>query len=151
MTPVCEQDSGIDYTHPALGGGFGPGFKVDGGWDFTSNSPDPKDCLGHGTHVAGIIGADDRFVKGVAPKATLRAYKVFTCADGTTEDMAIAAFLRAHEEGADVINGSLGGDRPFPDSPIAVVLSRIQAEGTLIVVAAGNSGVQGKPSPRRIM
>lgn len=83
----------------------------------------------------------------MAPKATLRAYKVFTCADGTTEDMAIAAFLRAHEEGADVINGSLGGDRPFPDSPIALVLSRIQAEGTLIVVAAGNSGSQGMSPP----
>lgn len=59
-------DSGIDYRHPALGGGFGPGFKVAGGYDLAGddydglNTPVPDDdplteCLegGHGTHVAG--------------------------------------------------------------------------------------------------
>lgn len=62
-------DTGTDYKHPALGGGFGPGFKVAGGYDFVGdaytgfNTPvpdnDPLDqCAGHGTHVAGIIGAD---------------------------------------------------------------------------------------------
>lgn len=70
-------DSGIWYDHPDLGGGFGPGFKVAGGWDFVGNgawpdgpkepNPDPKDPLnsyldvGHGTHVAGIIVSTARF------------------------------------------------------------------------------------------
>lgn len=143
---VAIVDSGIDYTHPALGGGFGPGFKVESGYDFTTGSSDPIDCFGHGTHVAGIIGADDEFLKGVAPAARLRAYKVVGCQDGTTEDMAISAFLRAYEEGADVINGSLGANRPFPNNPISIVLSRIQEQGVLIVVAAGNSGVSGMRS-----
>lgn len=57
-------DTGIDYQHPTLGGGFGPGFKVAGGYDFVGdkygkgNNPpvpdnDPLDlCAGHGTHVS---------------------------------------------------------------------------------------------------
>lgn len=61
-------DSGIDYRHPALGGGFGPGFKVAGGYDLVgedydgTNTPIPDNdplasCLegGHGTHVAGTF------------------------------------------------------------------------------------------------
>ncbi|KAG8963824.1 hypothetical protein FRC00_004916, partial [Tulasnella sp. 408] len=57
---VAIIDSGVDYLHPALGEGFGPGFKVSHGTDFVgdeydgSNDPvpddDPMDCNGHGTH-----------------------------------------------------------------------------------------------------
>lgn len=55
-------DTGVDYRHPSLGGGFGPGFKIAGGWAFTAdngssiNSPDPLTICGgggHGTHVSG--------------------------------------------------------------------------------------------------
>ena len=71
---VAVIDSGIDYMHPALGGGFGKGFRVAYGHDFVgdaytgANEPtpdeDPRDCNdghggGHGTHVAGIIGAKE--------------------------------------------------------------------------------------------
>lgn len=57
---IAVVDSGIDYLHPSLGGGFGEGFKVESGWDFvgdnySTSSPDvlfpdddPIDCLGHG-------------------------------------------------------------------------------------------------------
>lgn len=49
-------DSGIDYTHPALGGGIGEGYPIIGGYDFTTSTKqpgsDPKDCIGHGTFVA---------------------------------------------------------------------------------------------------
>jgi hypothetical protein len=45
-------DTGIDYTLPELGGGFGAGKKVRGGYDFVHNSPDPMDDNGHGTSVA---------------------------------------------------------------------------------------------------
>lgn len=150
---IAIVDSGVDYTHPSLGGGFGPGFKVESGHDFVGDDwavglpyapdDDPKDCDGHGTHVAGIIASDYAEVPGVAPAARLRAYKVFGCGAGTYEDVIIAAFIRAHEDGADVINASLGSDRGFPDGPLAVVATAIQAAGTFVSIAAGNSGFAG--------
>lgn len=76
-------DTGVDYTHPALGGCFGPGCRVAYGYDFVGddyngmNMPtpdaDPMDnCNGHGTHVTGIIGAqdDELTFTGIAPKGT---------------------------------------------------------------------------------
>jgi hypothetical protein len=66
-------DTGIDYTHPDLGGGFGPGFKVIGGIDFVNGDYDPMDDENHGTHVAGIAAADGAGLKGVAPHAKLLA------------------------------------------------------------------------------
>src|SRR5262249_36127687 len=49
---VAVIDTGIDYRHPALGGGFGPGHKVIAGYDFADNDDDPMDTDGHGTGVA---------------------------------------------------------------------------------------------------
>jgi minor extracellular serine protease Vpr len=52
-------DDGVDFSHPALGGCFGKGCKVDRGWDFIAKAkPSVKAlCADHGTHVAGIVGA----------------------------------------------------------------------------------------------
>src|SRR5690606_9168328 len=59
---VAVIDTGIAYNHYALGGGVGPNNKVVGGWDFTENDWNFYDDQGpkaaHGTHVAGIIGAE---------------------------------------------------------------------------------------------
>ena len=74
-------DSGIDYMHPALGGGFGAGYKVIGGYDVVNQDDDPMDDHGHGTHVAGIVAAHGDSVIGVAPQSRLMAFKVLT-ADG---------------------------------------------------------------------
>ena len=81
---VAVLDTGIDYLHPGLGGGFGPGHRVRFGYDFVGDgylnggqlveSPDPyTDCHYHGTHVAGIIGGNHEEVGfvGVAPDVTL--------------------------------------------------------------------------------
>ena len=74
---VGEVDTGIDYNNPALGGGFGPAYRVIGGYDFANNDNDPTDDLGHGTHVAGIIGANDGdTLIGVAPDVKFLAVKV---------------------------------------------------------------------------
>jgi len=80
---VCVVDSGVDYNHPALGGGFGPGFKVVGGYDFCNwlwclgpNDPNPMDENGHGTHVAGIVASQDSTHRGIAPLANIAAVKV---------------------------------------------------------------------------
>ncbi|MEA2327175.1 MAG: minor extracellular serine protease Vpr, partial [Thermoanaerobaculia bacterium] len=73
---VAIIDTGIDYMHDALGKGFGPGFKVKGGWDFVNNDADPRDDNGHGTHVSGIVAGQSDVITGVAPDASLMAYKV---------------------------------------------------------------------------
>ncbi|KAH6665289.1 peptidase S8/S53 domain-containing protein [Plectosphaerella plurivora] len=151
---IAIVDSGVEYNHPALGGGFGPGFKFESGWDLVgpdylpgdSNlnpGPDPQDCLGHGTHVAGIVGSSQPEALGVAYNARFRSYKVFGCFDGTGSDIIIAAFLQAYEEGADVISGSLGNDNGFAESPMAIVINKIAEQGVLVVTAAGNSGELG--------
>src|SRR5689334_11913103 len=54
---IAVIDTGIDYTHPNLGGGFGPGHKVEGGYDFVDNDANPMDTYGHGTEVAGVLAA----------------------------------------------------------------------------------------------
>ena len=88
---------------------MGPGRKIVGGKDyvgvediskpFTPDS-DPMDCNGHGTHVAGIIGASPGNtvfnVTGVAPEAELMVYKVAGCSSSIDEDCAFPLALRYH-------------------------------------------------------
>ena len=103
------------YSHPALGGGFGEGYKVAFGRDLVGDSytgfntpvpdDDPMDCGGHGTHVSGIIGGVDPLLTGVAPNATLGMYKVFGCYGSVAEDVLITALNNAYE--------SEGSDRSF--------------------------------------
>ncbi|KAI8866193.1 hypothetical protein GQ42DRAFT_128543, partial [Ramicandelaber brevisporus] len=84
-------DSGIDYTHPDLGGCFGPGCRVQYGYDFVAKKDVPEECEGHGTHVAGIIGAQGSEVAGVAPEVTLGAYRVGSCFGEVEESDVVAA------------------------------------------------------------
>lgn len=57
---------------------------------------------------------------GVVPDSTLRSYKVFGRVASTYEDTIIAGFVRAFDDGADIISASLGYSSGFPDSRIAV-------------------------------
>ncbi|KAG9127742.1 hypothetical protein FRC07_010194 [Ceratobasidium sp. 392] len=153
-------DSGVDYTHPALGGKFGPGNKVAGGYDFVGDAytgtpggpaaqpdDDPLDqCNGHGTHVAGIVGANPNNpynISGVAYEATIKAYRVFGCAGSSPDDVIIAAMLRAHQEGCDILSMSLGGTEGWTEGAPAVVASSIADAGKVVTVAAGNEGQYG--------
>ncbi|MEL4503672.1 S8 family serine peptidase [Luteococcus sp. H138] len=160
-------DSGIDIDHPDLGGGGTnggtafPTSRVKYGHDFVGDDynskidgsvpvPDavPDDCGGHGTHVAGIIGADGdtskQGVKGVAPKVTLGAYRVFGCKGSTSSEVILAAMERAEADGMDVVNMSLGADMmTWPDYPTATASDAMARRGTIMVAAAGNEGESG--------
>jgi subtilisin family serine protease len=135
---VAVIDTGIDYTHPDLGGCLGVACKVAGGYDFVNGDNDPRDDHGHGTHVAGIIAANG-VLKGVAPGVTLLAYKVLNeSGSGFASDI-IAAIERALADGAKVANLSLGGPGDSGD-PTSQAIDNATAAGMLSVVAAGNSG-----------
>ncbi|HEV8335903.1 MAG TPA: S8 family serine peptidase [Candidatus Polarisedimenticolia bacterium] len=150
---VALIDTGIDYLHPDLGGGFGPGFRVEGGFDLVGdnyrgpgNTPlpdaDPRDCNGHGTHVAGIL-AGRGAVTGVAPGATLRAYKVFGCVGGTLADIVLAAMERVLGDGSRVVNLSLGNAFQWPHYPTARAADNLVNHGVVVVASAGNDGDSG--------
>lgn len=128
-------DSGIDYGHPEFSGRFG------GGYDFVNDDNDPYDDFGHGTRVAGIIGAadDGAGVVGVAPQASLYAYKVFNRFGIGTFGNVIAALDRAILDGMQIVNMSLGslGD-PGPD--LLAACNRALAAGIVLVASGGNFG-----------
>ncbi|KAI1318450.1 hypothetical protein EDD11_006534 [Mortierella claussenii] len=153
-------DSGVDYTHPALGGCFGKGCRVRYGWDFVGDNfdkesvptqdADPRDtCNGHGTHVAGIIGADARKVGapqpfvGVAPEVTFGAYRIFSCAGSGSSDIIMLGMELAFNQGMNIINMSLGSGSAYRSTPIAVLADTLTARGLSVVASAGNDGTDG--------
>ena len=136
-------DTGIDYTNPNLGGGFGPTFKVIGGEDLLTGSGDPIDSDGHGTHIAGII-AGDGSVNGIAPGAKLLAYRIVSTGNTVPTSFILRAIDSAIGEGADVINLSLGG--LVGGQLIREAIANAVEAGVVIVAASGNSG----PGPSTI-
>jgi len=143
---VAVIDTGIDYDHPDLGGGFGADYKVVGGYDFYNGDSDPMDDNGHGTHVAGIIAANG-IIKGVAPSARLLAYKALGADGSGLMSDVIEAIQRAmdpnndgnNQDHADIISMSLGGAGEAGDPVCLAVRSAVSA-GVVVVVAAGNEG-----------
>ncbi len=145
---VAVLDTGIDYTHPDLGGCIGTGCKVAGGYNFVEGEDvaNPIDKHGHGTHVAGIIAAQGTLT-GVAPDVTLYAYKVLSDQGWGMESGIVAALEKAvdpdgdplTDDQIDIVNMSLGGSGA-PDSPISEAANNAMAAGVVVVVAAGNSG-----------
>ncbi|HEX6096037.1 MAG TPA: S8 family serine peptidase [Thermoanaerobaculia bacterium] len=147
---VAIIDTGVDYGHFALGEGFGPGYKVAGGWDFANDDADPMDDYGHGTHVAGIVAANHKYLTGVAPEATLLAYKVLDENGSGDKSAVLAGVERAidpNDDGdpsdrADVVNMSLGGFAT-PDDPVIAAVERGAAAGVVFSLAAGNTAALG--------
>jgi len=131
---IAVIDTGIDYNHPDLDGNY------QGGIDFVNDDSDPMDDRGHGTHVAGTIGAEDNDfgVVGVAPDANLYGVKVLSSTgSGYTSDV-IAGVQWARTNNMHIITMSLGSDtysQAFKDAVDAAY-----ADGILIVAAAGNDG-----------
>ncbi|NJD77411.1 MAG: PGF-pre-PGF domain-containing protein [Candidatus Methanoperedens sp.] len=135
-------DTGINYNHPDLGGGFGTGKKVADGYDFVNNDANPMDDQGHGTHVAGTAAANGS-IKGVAPDATLYAVKVLNSAGSGTTSNVIAGIDWSIAHGADVISMSLGSSSQPTDEftdILNIVSDAAVDQGIVVVVAAGNSG-----------
>jgi subtilisin family serine protease len=152
---VAVIDTGIDYTHPNLGGGFGPGHKVKGGHDFVDNDDDPMDTFGHGTNVAGTIAASPFTINGeqysgVAPDANLVALRVSADGNNVSSETIEAALKWIQDNriamGISVVNFSFGAgnhNSPFTDPVVSDDLAILKDAGVLIVCPSGNGGTSG--------
>lgn len=127
-------DSGIDYNHDDLKGNYR------GGYNIVDDNNDPMDQNGHGTHVAGIVAAEDNNigVVGVAPQAYLYSVKVLAFdSTGSTSNI-VGGLEWSVDNGMQIINMSLGSC----ENSISVgrAINNTYNAGILIVAAAGNSG-----------
>ncbi|MEV7341971.1 S8 family serine peptidase [Streptomyces sp. NPDC093544] len=138
-TTIAILDTGVDQTHPDLAG------QEIAEKNF-STSPDSKDRVGHGTHVAstaaGTGAKSAGKYTGVAPGAKILDGKVLNDLGSGATSGIIAGMEWAVAQGANVVNLSLGTvDTPGID-PLEEAVNRLSAESdTLFVIAAGNSGV----------
>jgi minor extracellular serine protease Vpr len=187
-TPADYTTAHAAETSPANPAYFGPSApKVKGGFDLVGDSynadpssasyqpiphpdPNPLDCAGHGSHVAGTaagfgvtsggatyagpynptIYTSGAFTigPGVAPKADIYSYRVFGCAGST--DVTVDAINMAFDDGVDVINMSLGSSFGSADDASAVASTNVVKAGVIVVASAGNSGpnqyITGSPA-----
>ncbi len=161
---VAVLDTGVNLSHPELRG------KIVAQADFvdlegldTSSfvgdllgvDGDAEDELGHGTHVAGIIAAEGVAMEaGVAPECRLMAVRVLaTLRDGDSVqgagvvDNINPAIKWAVDQGADVINMSLGIRHSGGGLPHADVIRYAVSKGVTVVAASGNDGTDTKYYP----
>lgn len=135
---IAVIDTGVDYEHQDLLGWRGDG-KVAGGYNFLwgDDVNAPLDTDGHGTQVAGVASADGG-LQGVAPKSRILAYKVSEDGSNVSSELIARAVTKAVEDGADVINISMGVSTR--NSVIEDAINEALGRGVLVVVAAGNDG-----------
>ena len=133
---VAVIDTGVDFNHPDLFG-WGPDGKVIGGYNFIQEDQPPIDTNGHGTQVAGVIAADGDII-GVAPGAKILAYKVSEDGEGVSSELIIRAIERAIDDGADIINISLGVNKT--NTKIERAIDHALEKEIFVVTAAGNDG-----------
>lgn len=134
---VAVIDTGIDAGHPDLAGSVVAGRSfLNNGSEYDSYADDN----GHGTHVAGTIGAraNDAGVIGVAPQVSFFVAKVLDSSGSGYYSDIIAGINWATQKGVDVINMSLGGTADVQAMEDAV--NAAYAANILVVAAAGNEG-----------
>jgi hypothetical protein len=149
---VVVIDSGIAYDHVALGGGYGSGYQVVGGWDFAENDADPYDDGPggfHGTHVAGIIAATDSRYSGLASGVDLVGLRVFDDQGNGYFSWVEQALQWVHQRRnafanpITTVNLSLGSEWNSASIPSWATLEdelrQLEQDGIFVAVSAGNS------------
>jgi subtilisin len=135
---VAVIDTGINYQHEDLSKNYVTGY------DFVNRDADPKDDNGHGTHCSGIIAAAINNVEiavvGVAPEASIYAYKVLNSQGSGTISNIILGIQRAIADKVAVISMSLGSTSYSQGLYDACVAATSAPNNIVVVAAAGNSG-----------
>jgi subtilisin family serine protease len=176
---VLDADSPFPTAKVIAGTDFaGDGYDATGddGSPIPTPDPDPLDCFGHGSHVAGTAAGDGvldtgatytgpydattytthsfGIGPGVAPEAKLVALKVFGC-EGSTDLVVdalnwVGEYNATHADAIDVVNMSLGSPFGRADNPDAAATSALVDAGVVVVASAGNSGpsayITGSPA-----
>lgn len=139
---IAVLDTGVQLNHPDFGNIFAQGR------DFIDGDQLPDDEHGHGTHVTGIIAANQGNgigVSGVAPGCRILPVRVLG-ADGAGNTATVAEGIQwATDNGADIINLSLGG--PEQSTALGEAVRYATERGVLVVAAAGNSGTNRRTFP----
>ncbi|MGZ3652628.1 MAG: S8 family peptidase [Bdellovibrionota bacterium] len=139
---VAVIDTGIDATHPDLKDNICRRRGSDEyGFDFVTGKKNPGDAHGHGSHVAGIIGAtakNNAGAIGVAPNVCIMAVRYYSDTATGAQNLAntVKAINYAVDHGANVINYS-GGGAEFSMQEMQAI-KHAEAKGVIFVAAAGN-------------
>jgi len=160
---VAVLDTGIDTNHPELRHCLVPGYDfvdiINGAsqflGDYLGYDEDPMDEVGHGTHVAGIIaGAGLQMPPGVVPECKIIPVRVLgAMKKGSAKvgaglvDNINTGIKWAVDQGADVINMSLGIKHVGGGLPHERVVDYAKSKGTVIIAASGNDGTTEKYYP----
>jgi len=149
---VCVLDTGVDYTHPDLGGCIaddivlGNCSKVVGGHDFVNDDNNPIDDHSHGTHVAGIVASENDTFRGVAPDAKLVAVKVCSATGSCSSSTMIAGAdycVNVSETyGIKIITMSIGDGGSYNESSCPTwmdeAIDAAYSAGIIFFAASGN-------------
>lgn len=147
----AKADGAVGFPNSRVIAGYdyvGDDYGANGTYD-PKPDPIPDDCGGHGTHVAGIAAGggaagSSTEVRGVAPEASLGAYRVFGCDGKTSTDIIITAMEQATKDGMDVVNMSLGAAyMVLPDYPTTKAVKTMVDAGVVVAIAQGNDGADG--------
>ncbi|MDE5939574.1 MAG: S8 family serine peptidase [Lachnospiraceae bacterium] len=141
---VAVIDTGVEKGHEDLSANAESGRNFVGG---AAGTPQDTDNDTHGTHVAGIIAADDNGKGGVgiAPDAKVRGYCVFPTGGSANSADVMSAIRAAVEDGNDIINMSLGS--PMYDGAYAKVVQEAYSAGVAVFASSGNDDTNGYNFP----
>lgn len=163
---VAVVDTPVDISHPQLKNRIyineaeangKPGVDDDGngfiddvyGWNFNEDRPQSTaDVSDHGTHVAGIIAADDtrKEISGIAPKAKIVAASFLDPSGNGNLFSALTALKYASARGAQIINASWGAECYSPS--LETEIKNLAHDGVLFVAAAGNEFLDFDTAPK---
>jgi subtilisin len=153
---VAVIDTGVDYNHDDLKNNIwtntkeiaGNGIDDDGngyaddvyGWNFDNNSSNTLDDNGHGTHVSGSIAGENNGygVTGIAYNAKIMPIKALNDSGSGSYNAIANGIYYAVDNGANVINLSLGGS--YSSRSLKSAVEYASSKGVTVVMAAGNDG-----------
>ena len=162
---IAVVDTGSDTLHSELAPNVwanadeiaGNGLDDDGngyvddvrGWDFVNSDADPMDDHFHGTHVAGIAAAapsaNPSGIVGICPRCRVMPVKVMDASGSGTMDRVASGITYAADNGARVINLSLGAS--LGTTTLQDAVNYAWGKGALVVAAAGNNGADARLYP----